>query len=65
MTDIPAISLAEIEAYARRHGLTNLTPDHLRRLAELADRVAAAGRTLPRMPSKEDEPAHGFRVPQP
>jgi len=65
MTDIPATSLAEIEAYAPRHRLTNLTPDHLRRLAELADRVAAAGRTLPRMPSKEDEPAHGFRVPQP
>jgi aspartyl-tRNA(Asn)/glutamyl-tRNA(Gln) amidotransferase subunit A len=65
MTEIPATSLAEIEAFARRHGLTNLAPDHLKRLAELADKVAAAGRALPRMPSKEDEPAHSFRVPQP
>lgn len=64
MTDIPATSLAEIEAYALRHGLTDLTSDHLKRLAELADKVAAAGRTLPRMPSKDDEPAHTFRVPQ-
>ncbi|MEA2960313.1 MAG: hypothetical protein QOI46_411 [Alphaproteobacteria bacterium] len=65
MTEIPATSLAEIEAFARRHGLTNLAADHLKRLAELADKVAAAGRALPRMPSKEDEPAHSFRVPQP
>jgi aspartyl-tRNA(Asn)/glutamyl-tRNA(Gln) amidotransferase subunit A len=65
MTEIPATSLSEIEAYARRYGLTNLTPEHLARLAELADKVAALGRSLPRMPSKEDEPAHSFRVPQP
>jgi hypothetical protein len=65
MTEIPATSLAETEAFARRHGLTNLAPDHLKRLAELADKVAAAGRALPRMPSKEDEPAHSFQVPQP
>jgi hypothetical protein len=65
MSDIPPTSLAEIEAYARRHGLTNLNADHLKRLAELADKVAATSRALPRMPSKEDEPAHSFRVPQP
>ena len=64
MSEIPATSLTEIEAYALRYGLTNLTPEHLKRLAEIADKVAAAGRSLPRMPSKEDEPAHSFRVPQ-
>lgn len=64
MSDIPPTSMAEIEAYALRYGLTNLTPEHLKRLAEIADKVAAAGRSLPRMPSKEDEPAHTFRVPQ-
>ena len=64
MSEIPATSMAEIEAYALRYGLTNLTPEHLKRLAEIADKVAAAGRSLPRMPSKEDEPAHSFRVPQ-
>jgi aspartyl-tRNA(Asn)/glutamyl-tRNA(Gln) amidotransferase subunit A len=65
MSEIPATTLAEIEAFARRYGLTNLTPDHLRRMTELADKVAATARALPRMPSKEDEPAHSFRVPQP
>jgi aspartyl-tRNA(Asn)/glutamyl-tRNA(Gln) amidotransferase subunit A len=65
MSEIPATSLAEIEAFARRYGLRNLSPDHLKRMAEIADKVAATGRGLPRMPSKEDEPAHSFRVPQP
>jgi aspartyl-tRNA(Asn)/glutamyl-tRNA(Gln) amidotransferase subunit A len=65
MNEIPAATLAEIEAFARRYGLTNLTPDHLKRMTELADKVAATGRAVPRMPSKEDEPAHSFRVPQP
>lgn len=64
MTDIPATTLPEIEAFAMRHGLTNLAPDQMKRLAEIADVVAAAGRALPRMSSKEDEPAHTFRVPQ-
>lgn len=65
MSDIKPTSMAEIEAYAQRYGLTNLAPDHMKRLAEIADKVAAAGRSLPRMPSKEDEPAHTFRVPLP
>jgi aspartyl-tRNA(Asn)/glutamyl-tRNA(Gln) amidotransferase subunit A len=63
MNEIPPTTLAEIEAFALRYGLTNLTPDHLKRMTELADKVAATGRALPRMPSKEDEPAHSFRVP--
>jgi hypothetical protein len=64
MTDIPATTIPEIEAFARRRGLTNLAPDQIERLAEIADTVAAAGRAVPRMASKEDEPAHTFRVPQ-
>lgn len=64
MTDIPATTLPEIEAFARRHGLTNLAPEHLKRLAEISDTVSAVGRGLRRMSNKEDEPAHTFRVPQ-
>jgi aspartyl-tRNA(Asn)/glutamyl-tRNA(Gln) amidotransferase subunit A len=64
MTDVRATTLSEIEAFARRHGLTNLAPEHLKRLAEITDTVSAVGRGLPRMSSKEDEPAHTFRVPQ-
>lgn len=64
MPELPAITVAEIEAYATRYGLTNLAPEHLARLAELADKVAEVGRGLPRMPSKDDEPAHTFLVPK-
>jgi len=64
MSKIPAITAAEIETYAKRHGLTNFAPEHLARLAELAEKVAETSRALPRLPSKSDEPAHVFRVPQ-
>jgi len=64
MSKIPAISAAEIDIYARRHGLTNFAPEHLARLAELAEKVAETSRALPRLPSKSDEPAHVFHVPQ-
>jgi len=64
MSKISAITAAEIETYAKRHGLTNFAPEHLARLAELADKVAETSRALPRLPSKSDEPAHVFRVPQ-
>ena len=57
-------STAEMEAYAQRYGLTNFAPEHMARLAELAEKVAEVGRALPRMPSKSDEPAHTFSVPQ-
>jgi aspartyl-tRNA(Asn)/glutamyl-tRNA(Gln) amidotransferase subunit A len=60
----PAITSTEIEIFARRQGLTNFAPEHLARLAELAEKVAETGRALPRLPSKSDEPAHVFRVPQ-
>ena len=64
MSKPTAITAAEIESIAKRHGLTNFAPEHLARLAELADKVAETGRALPRLPSKGDEPAHVFRVPQ-
>ena len=63
MSKPPAITPSEIETYARRHGLTNFAPEHLARLAELAEKVVETGRALPRLPSKSDEPAHVFRVP--
>jgi aspartyl-tRNA(Asn)/glutamyl-tRNA(Gln) amidotransferase subunit A len=64
MSKPPAITAAEIETFARRHGLTSFAPEHMARLAELAEKVAETGRALPRLPSKSDEPAHVFRVPQ-
>lgn len=63
MADIPNYSPAEFAAFARRHGLTGLAPEHLRRMAELADKVAEIGRLLPRMARKDHEPAHVLRVP--
>jgi hypothetical protein len=63
MSDYPAWTQDEIDAFAARYGLTNLTPEHRARMRELADRVAAAGRAIPRMPSKGHEPASVFRVP--
>ena len=62
MSELPAMTAAEIEAFCRRHGLTSFAPEHLARFAELAQKVAETGRGLPRMPSKSDEPAHTFRV---
>ena len=64
MSNVPAFTVEEIEIYARRHGLTNFAPEHLARLAELAEKVAETSRGLARLPSKSDEPAHVFRVPQ-
>ncbi|MEJ1159264.1 hypothetical protein [Prosthecomicrobium sp. N25] len=61
--EYPAWTQAEIDAFAARYGLVNATPEHLARMRELADRVAAAGRAIPRMPNKGDEPASTFRVP--
>lgn len=55
----------EMRAYAARHGLTTLAPEHIARMRELAARVAQTGSTLPRMPAKSDEPAAVFAVPLP
>lgn len=61
--DIAPELLAETERYAARYGLTELAPAMLAELATLFDKTAAAGLAIPRPPSKEDEPAHVFRVP--
>ncbi|RAI02000.1 hypothetical protein DLJ53_11490 [Acuticoccus sediminis] len=53
----------EIAAFAARYGLTDLTPEMLDRMREIADKVAEASAAIPRMPRKDDEPAPVFRVP--
>jgi aspartyl-tRNA(Asn)/glutamyl-tRNA(Gln) amidotransferase subunit A len=63
VTDAPPWTLAEIETYAARHGLTGLDAAMLERLRDLADRVAATGQAVPRMPRKDDEPATVFALP--
>jgi len=50
----------EIAAFARRHGLGRLAPEHVARMAELAVYVGDLGRELPRPPRKEDAPAGVF-----
>jgi hypothetical protein len=63
MTDTPAWTLDEIVVYAKRYGLTTMRDDHLVRMVELANVVAAAGTAIPRQTKKSDEPASTFRVP--
>lgn len=60
MTDRPAWTIEEITAFARRYGLERLAPEHLQRMCELAPYVSDLGRSLPRMPRKEDAPAPVF-----
>ncbi len=60
MTEQPAYTREEIEAFAKRYGLTRLKPEHLARMRELAPYVSDLGRLLPRVASKNDAPA-GFR----
>lgn len=57
MTDQPAYTLEEIEAFAKRYGLTRLSAEHLARMRHLASYVSDLGRTLPRVASKTDAPA--------
>lgn len=57
MTDQPAYTLEEVEAFAKRYGLTRLRPEHIERMRELASYVADLGRTLPRVANKHDAPA--------
>jgi hypothetical protein len=56
-------SLAEITAFAQRHGLGGLAPEHLARMRELAVPVARFGSQVRRPPRKEDAPASEFRLP--
>jgi hypothetical protein len=57
MSEQPAYTLEEIEAFAKRYGLTRLKPEHIARMRELASYVSDLGRTLPRVTSKHDAPA--------
>jgi hypothetical protein len=61
MPEAPKPSLAEIEAFARRHGLEKLAPEHVARMAELAVYVSDLGCNLSRPPRKENAPAASFR----
>lgn len=53
----------DMAKWARSYGLDKLTPEHLARLAELAVYVSELGRTLPRVPAKENAPAPAFVPP--
>jgi hypothetical protein len=57
MSEQPAYTLEEIDAFAKRYGLTRLKPEHIARMRELASYVSDLGRTLPRVTSKHDAPA--------
>jgi len=54
-----------INAFARRYGLTDLTPAEQMLLSRMADRVLDQASTIHRMVSKSDEPAPSFRLPLP
>jgi hypothetical protein len=54
--------LDEAAAFARRNGLSDATPDDVRLLAAMRERVAAQVATIRRDYAKADEPAHVFRV---
>jgi hypothetical protein len=53
----------EMAKWARSYGLGKLTPEHIARMAELAVYVSELGRTLPRVPAKENAPAPVFIPP--
>lgn len=57
MTEQPAYTPEEIEAFAKRYGLARLTPEHIARMRDLASYVSDLGRTLPRVEHKSDGPA--------
>ncbi len=54
--------LADMTAFARRHGLGGLAPEHIARMRELAAPVARFGQQVRRPPRKDDAPAPEFRV---
>lgn len=55
----------EVEGYAARYGLTWLTPELTALLQNAANKAAAEGRAVPRMPDEFWEPAHIFAGPGP
>lgn len=63
MSDAPLWSDDEISLYCARIGLSGLDAAGMARLRENAEKVSAAGRTLPRMTRKDDEPAVRTLIP--
>lgn len=51
------VSVAEVTAFAARHGLGQLSPVHLERMRALVDPVARTGHVLQRVTAKERGPA--------
>ena len=64
MTIATKPTLEEMQAFARRHGLEALAPEHLARMTELAVYVGDLGRNLPRPAQKEDAPASTCIAPR-
>jgi hypothetical protein len=53
---------ADIEAHCERYGL-HLSEPLMRRMHELSSHVSLTGMSIPRMPSKDCEPALVFTMP--
>jgi hypothetical protein len=58
----PTVSPEEAAAFARRWGVRSLRPEHIAELQEAMTGIAQAGRNVPRVASKFDQPAAFFRV---
>ena len=65
MTDLKRRELSDMESFASRHGLKQLSTDNLTRLAELAPRIAQLGSSIPRPPYKSDAPAERSKLSKP
>lgn len=57
MSDAKHDAPFDIEAFAHRHGMERLSPDHLARMAELAPKIAQLGSGLARPFAKSTAPA--------
>ncbi|OZI62417.1 hypothetical protein [Bordetella genomosp. 11] len=62
MTSPPLWNAADIQAHCDRYGL-RLSEPMMRRMHELSSAVTRTGMAIPRMPSKEHEPAFVFDLP--
>jgi hypothetical protein len=54
----------DMAAFVATHGLPNASSEEIEHMAKLAARVTDTGARIPRMPSKDHEPANTFKVPQ-
>ena len=58
-------TIDEANAFAKRHGLSHLKPEYIKRLSELIEPVAHFGQQVRRPPNKDDAPAAEFTVFKP